>query len=301
MIAPIFDRRAIPPGFTFGEWRAPDGWRHRRFDWPADGAARGSILWCGGRGDFAEKYLEAMAHWHGRGWHVAGFDWRGQGGSGRILPGSGIGHYASFDPLLDDLAAFVAQWRAATPGPHVVIGHSMGGHLVLRALAEARVTADAAVLVAPMIGLRLPRVARVLVFMAGLFGLSMRPVWRDDAPRGKQARLTGSVERFADTDWWRGQDEALSDTIPSWGWLHAAFDSIARLRRAAVERVAIPVLAVATKRDRLVRWTEVRDAVARLPQGRLVTVDAAHEILREEDAARLEAMAAIDSFLESVA
>lgn len=301
MTAAPFDRRAIPAGFAFADWRSPDGWRHRRFDWPVDGPAKGSILWCGGRGDFAEKYLEAMAHWHGRGWHVAGFDWRGQGGSGRILPGSLIGHYASFDPLLDDLAAFVAEWRAATPGPHVVIGHSMGGHLVLRALAEGRVTADAAVLVAPMIGLAVPRVARLLAFLAGLFGLSMRPVWRDLDHPGKQARLTGSVERFDDSGWWRGRHDWLSDTIPSWGWLHAAYDSIARLRRADLSRVAVPVLAVASRRDRLVAWRAIRAAVARLPRGRLVTLDGAHELLREADPVRLAAYAAIDGLLEEVA
>ena len=58
----------------------------------------------------------------------------------------------SFDPLIDDLAALLADWRAATPGPHVAIGHSMGGHLLLRALVERRPALDAAVLVAPMIG-----------------------------------------------------------------------------------------------------------------------------------------------------
>ena len=108
--------------------------RARRLGAAADGLAakgrkkaRGSLIFANGRGDFIEKYLEAYAHWHGRGWNVTAFDWRGQGGS----RGAGFG-YESFDLLIDDLAALLADWREGNPGPHVAIGHSMGGHLLLR-------------------------------------------------------------------------------------------------------------------------------------------------------------------------
>ena len=38
------------------------------------------------------------------------------------------GHIDDFSTWVDDLAALWADWRAATPGPHVLAGHSMGGH-----------------------------------------------------------------------------------------------------------------------------------------------------------------------------
>src|SRR3954471_15528068 len=131
--ADSFDRRAIPPGAAFRTWAAPDGWPYRILDWPqglegkpARGEVpgrkqRGSLLFAGGRGDFIEKYLEADAHWHDRGWDVTAFDWRGQGGSRGTIVG---GHLDSFDPLVDDLAALIVDWRGRTPGPHVAIGHS---------------------------------------------------------------------------------------------------------------------------------------------------------------------------------
>jgi len=140
-------RRVHPSGAAFGRWLAPDGWPLRRMDWRREGQARGSLIFANGRGDFIEKYLEAYAHWHGRGWNVTAFDWRGQGGS----RGAGFG-FERFDVLIDDLAALLADWRERTPGPHVAIGHSMGGHLLLRCLVERRPDLDAAVLVAPMIG-----------------------------------------------------------------------------------------------------------------------------------------------------
>ena len=82
-------------------------------DWPQpDGVRpRGSLIFAGGRGDFIEKYLEALGHWHARGWQVTSFDWRGQGAS--AAPGAAA---ASLDPLVDDFAALLGDWRAAGRG-----------------------------------------------------------------------------------------------------------------------------------------------------------------------------------------
>src|SRR3546814_6229454 len=87
-----------------------------------------------------------MGHWHGRGWNVDSFDWRGQGESRGTIVG---GHVESFDPLVADCAALLEQWIEATPLPHVAVGHSMGGHLLLRSIAEHRPAPAGAVLVGP--------------------------------------------------------------------------------------------------------------------------------------------------------
>jgi len=150
---PGIDRRAIPPSATESRWFAPDHYPIRRIDWPgtAGAARRGSLLFLPGRGDSYEKYLETLDHWHAQGWRVTASDWRGQAGSGRLGLDAVTGHVSDFAIWVDDLAALWVQWRAATPGPHVVAGHSMGGHLVLRAVAEGRIDPDAVVLSAPML------------------------------------------------------------------------------------------------------------------------------------------------------
>src|SRR5687768_234271 len=101
-----FDRRAYPADATFSIWHAEDGWPIRRMDWlqAAGAPVRGSLVFAGGRGDFIEKYLEALAHWHGRGWNVTAFDWRGQGASRGADPSQ---IQPSLDPLVADAAAFV--------------------------------------------------------------------------------------------------------------------------------------------------------------------------------------------------
>jgi len=294
-----------PAGARFGIWPAPDGWPLRRMDWPQDGQgkARGSLVFAAGRGDFIEKYLEAFAHWHEGGWNVTAFDWRGQGGS----LGAGFG-FESFDVLVDDLAALLAGWCAHAPGPHVAIAHSMGGHVLLRALIERRPALDAAVLVAPMIAVNsaptpswlAPTVANA---MCGL-GLGPMPMWktvpamrRPGAQR--QRNLTGSLERYEDEAWWWEREPAWNLGAPSWTWLRAAFRSASAFTPAALAGVDIPVLLLGAKRDRLVSAGAIARAARRLPRAELeIYAEAAHELLREADPVRLAALARIDAFLD---
>ena len=295
------DRRRHPEGMTFHHWTAADGWRLRAFDWPAP-ASRGKLLFLGGRGDFVEKYLEALAHWHAGGWHVTGFDWRGQGGSGRILPDPLVNHLDAFDPLLDDLAGFVAHWRA-TPGPHVAVAHSMGAHLLLRLLAERGVRLDAAVLAAPMIALRAgPLGTRAIAALAGgaiLAGRAQRRVWEGDAGN-VGGRMTSCADRQADKLWWKAEVPAIASGAPTWGWIRAACRSIAHVTPAALARVETPALLLVSRRDPIVSAPSVLRAARALPRGQVqVWPGQGHELLREADAVRLAVFARIDAFLSA--
>ncbi|WBO23496.1 alpha/beta fold hydrolase [Sphingomonas abietis] len=288
----------------FPVWIAADGWRHRAYDWPADGAPRGSLIFQSGRADFIEKYLEACDHWHRGGWAVEGFDWRGQGGSRRFAEGLQPDDRLSFDPLIDDLVAFVADWKARTPAPHVLVAHSMGGHVALRACAERGMVLDALVLVAPMLALNtgfIPRpIAQMLIGGARLAGLGHRAAWTDDPddPR-RQFRLTASRERYEDSQWWKTERPGMGLGTPTWNWLGAAMAGARRIgRRGALARVTTPVLLLAAGFDKLVRDSAIEAAAWRLPVGEFRLLPTArHEMLREADDNRLPALAAIDDFL----
>jgi lysophospholipase len=307
MATKAFDRRAIPAEARLGAWRAADGWTLRRLDWrQPKGRARGSLLYAGGRGDFIEKYLEIQHHWFERGWNVTAFDWRGQGGSRGTIED---GHLDSFDPLVEDLAGLVAAWRAEAKGPRVAIGHSMGGHLLLRGLAERELGLDAAVLTAPMLAINSapvpPLAAMATATLMTAIGLGRRPAWHQPEapqPRGslRQTLLTGCAERYEDELYWWKQEPGYHLGAPSWGWLKAAYESCARLTSDRLAAVETPVLLVGTDRDRLVDPAAIRRAARLLPHAELLMFPAAgHEILREADAVRLEALARIDAFLDA--
>lgn len=303
MSAPLPNpRRTIPAGMAFTKWRARDGWPLRSFSWPQKGKARGSMLFLNGRGDFVEKYLEVLIHWHKAGWSLAGFDWRGQGGSGRHLTDPLTCHQPSFDPLVGDLAGFVAEWIGATPGPHVIVAHSMGGHLTLRMLAESALAIDAAVLACPMIDMRVAgltgRILGLIARTAGLLGLRERKVWhRDIGDVG--GRMTSCPERRSDKVWWKKTHPEIASGPPSWGWVLAARKSIQKLSPRALAQIETPILLLGTQSDPVVDVRAIRRAAATLPHAEIaIFAGGGHELLREADARRLPVMERIDAFLE---
>lgn len=303
-------RRRHPDGATITRWRAPDGWSLRVFDWPAqDGACRGSILFQGGRGDFIEKYLESFAHWQAHGWRVTAFDWRGQGGSGRTTPAAHVGHIADFAEFVADLRAFWADWSATAVGPRIAMGHSMGGHLVLRALAEGAIDPAAVVLIAPMLGLKAPIAPRVGEAVAALMtrlGDPSRAAWKgNERPhtlKSRQSLLTHDDARYADELWWQSQDATLLTGPPSWRWLAEGFASTRRLNAsAALAGIRTPVLMLVAEADALVDPKAALTVAGTLPDARVVRfgAESAHEILREVDSVRARALAEIDAFLDA--
>lgn len=308
MATSLMDRRAIPAGARIDRWTAPDGWEHRLFDWRAEEApARGSILFQGGRGDIFEKYLESFAHWHEAGWNVTSFDWRGQGGSGRLTPAANCGHIEDYADYVRDLRDFWAAWAGANPGPHVAMGHSMGGHLVLRALTEGGIAPDVAVLVAPMLGFKPgifgPFAERAATFLGGL-GDTARPAWKgNEKPYTTETRaslLTHDRDRYADEIWWQTHDPSIVTGPPSWRWVIEGFRSIREL--AADPRLGemrVPTLMLVAEKDGLIDGKAALALAPRLPDVRVVRFgkESAHEILREADAVRDCALDAIDSFL----
>jgi lysophospholipase len=316
VIAPAIDRRAIPPAAQESVWRARDGHAIRRIDWPGaprpDEALRGSILFFPGRGDFYEKYLETLEEWHRAGWRVTAADWRGQAGSGRLGKDAVTGHIEDFAIWIDDLADFWADWAASTPGPHILAGHSMGGHLVLRALVEARVAPDAVVLSAPMVGVKGPGLPLPVLHSAARImcaaGDPTRPAWKwsekpGELPTGRAALLTHDAARYEDESAWRELRPELVMGPASWRWVERAYASWKRLEApGALEQVAAPVLILSTSVDALVSHPANIRAAARLPRGELLAFgpEAAHEILREADAVRSRAMQAISDFLDRV-
>ena len=308
------DRRAIPAAAVESRWHADDGHELRRIDWPRPGAATpGSLLFLPGRGDFYEKYLESLEEWHRGGWQVTAADWRGQGGSGRLGDDETTGHIEDFSVWVRDLAQFWAEWKASNPGPHVLVAHSMGGHIVTRALIEGAVDPNAVVLSAPMLGMAGPPLPLGLLhWVAGLMrriGSPKRPAWKwsekpGEMPTRRRNLLTHDDARYEDELWWREHRPELTMGPGSWGWVERAYASTKVLEKpGAMEGVDVPVLLVSTSNDKLVTHAAAVRASKRFPKGELAEYgnEAHHEILREVPAVRDRAMANIADFFDRVA
>lgn len=109
----------------------PDGAALSRRDWPAAGVARGTVLIVHGLGEHKGRYERVAAPLAAQGWRVTAYDHRGHGES----PGP-RGAIPDEEALLRDLAAVVDALRAERSGPLLLLGHSMGGLIAARFVAE---------------------------------------------------------------------------------------------------------------------------------------------------------------------
>ena len=148
----------VPEGGRVGYFLTQDKVRIRYAVWPKlAGTHRGTVCIAQGRTEFIEKYFETIEDFRKRGFSVATFDWRGQGGSDRLIGNKSLGYVDRFDDYWCDLKSFHAEILLPDcPPPFYLVGHSMGGLVSLFAGMHDRLMFDRIFLSAPMVGLDRP-------------------------------------------------------------------------------------------------------------------------------------------------
>jgi lysophospholipase len=276
--------------------------------WSAPGTPRGTILLLTGRGEFIEKYAtEVVGELLARDFAVAALDWRGQGLSDRPLPEHDAGHIDSFATYIADLQRFVDTVVAPDAArPVIAVCHSMGGHILMRYLAEQGAgPIQGAVIVSPMTGLQrelflrsilmllpeVPTVEHRYLFGTGPFVFLAREFASNF--------VTHDERRYRWTEAWFGADPRLSLGGPTVGWARQAARSMtACLAPGYLERIEIPVLLFSAGQDKIVDAASHGPIVARMKHARHVTfAEAKHEIMMETDDIRARFWAEFDRFV----
>jgi alpha-beta hydrolase superfamily lysophospholipase len=125
-------------------------------DWPL-AQARGAVLIVHGLSEHSGRYAE-LAQWlRARGYAVRSYDQRGHGRT----PGR-RGALRRADDLLDDLTAIHRDYARALGHVPLVLGHSMGGVVVVRSVLDGRIAPGAVVLSSPALRSWEPRWRRAL-------------------------------------------------------------------------------------------------------------------------------------------
>jgi len=141
-----------------------DGMRLSLRRWPAPGKAHGTVQIVHGLGEHIGRYEGLARRLNAAGWHVAGHDQRGHGRSEGAR-----GALARPHALLADLSAVSDHFRSG--GKHVLLGHSMGGVVAGRFVAESLMNEarrwsreiDGLVLSSPALDVRGGRLRRALL------------------------------------------------------------------------------------------------------------------------------------------
>ena len=298
----------IPPGGA-AEWvTGAGGAQLRAALFMPKVKARGSVVLSTGRTEAIEKYFEVIQDLLDRGFVVLCQEWRGQGLSHRDLPDRLKGHAKGVQPYLEDYAAILAAFEARLPKPWLAIGHSMGGCLTLMALAKGQASRFVgAVLCAPMLGVRAPPMAGLLVAVNLLLGKSADYA-RPPAGNPYEEAFEGNVLTHDPVRFARGRaliaaNHDLALSAPTWGWMDFALKATGHLGvKANLQGVKIPVLIVSAADDKLVTDTAQRQAAADLPDGQFISVlGAEHEILMETDDKRDQFWTAFDALADKIA
>ena len=304
-LAPESDNPA-PPGAIEEEVRTADGVRLRTVRWTPASATRGTVAIFGGRGEFAEKYYEAAGDLLARGFAVAILDWRGQGGSQRLLRNPKKGHVGDFSRFERDLEAFVARiLEPFCPKPWFGLGHSMGAAVLLLVDEAGRCPFDRLILTSPMIavkGVAHKGPTGLLVGALGALGLgrAFAPGTGGDSFWSRPFEgnvFTTDPARFARIARLVETSPHLFLGGPTIGWARAAFRAMRRFEHPKF-RTRTPILIVAAGADQVTDSVAAERLAARLEGGRICIVDGAeHEILIERDDLRDQFWAAFDAFI----
>ena len=292
-----------------------DGVRLRTASWePAPSVVRhGVCAVLDGHTEFIEKYVEVVDELAARGFAGAILDWRGQGGSERALADPLKAHVVDFKDYNADLRVFMDEVVAPLTqgqGSPLALAHSMGAHILMRALHANPQMFAAAVMIAPMLWPQTQGypgwLVRALSSAHGHLGLSQAWVWgmqqRDPLRlRYEDNRVSSDRGRFARTQKLLTANPALRLAGPSWGWLDAAYRSMVAMRRPGfAESITTPCLIFGAGRDRVVSTDAIRDFARRLPHGTYIELaDAEHEILMENDSIRTRFWHAFDAFVSN--
>ena len=300
----------VPESARVGFFTTPDKVKLRYATWPKSlGKQRGTICLVQGRGEFIEKYFETIENFRQRGFAVATFDWRGQGGSDRLIGNKSLGHVDRFEDYGMDLKSFHGEiLLPECPPPFYLVGHSMGGLVSLFAAAQDRMMFDRVFLSAPMLALdRQPlsmagmaRVAAALSFL----GLGHLPVRRRSEQPASAASfpnnpLTGDMMRYLRMVDIVDACPSLGIGAPTIGWVAAAMAAMAEAGSAHFPgRLGIPLLMLAAARDEIVSTHAIEQLGLRLRTGRhQVIAGARHELFMESNAIRGQVLAAFDAFI----
>ncbi len=301
--------RPIPAGVRAGTITTPDRIAIRYARWEATGAPRrGTVVLCQGRAEFIEKYFEVVDELRARGFGVLAFDWRGQGGSGRLLSDLRKGHvrrFADFQIDLDTVMSVVGLPDCRPP--FYALGHSMGGAVLIEAAHGGRTWFDRMVLSAPMVALaqvRSPSLIRPLATALSLAGMSGSIV-----PGGSTAPValkpfegnpvTSDPVRYARAAAYAEADARLGLGAPTVGWLREALAVTRRFAHPLYTRpIRQPMLLVGAARDPLIDTPRVEEFARRLKTGSAVVIPGSrHEPLHERDEIRAQFWAAFDAFV----
>lgn len=296
----------VPANASAGYFESFDGCRLRYAIFKADiQLARGTIVLLHGRNETIEKYFETIGDLTALGFWVATFDWRGQGGSDRLLKKPLCGHVRRFTDYQRDLELFLE--RLVLPDtrlPFFIVAHSTGGLVALATAPRLATRIERMVLSAPFVELSGQSLGRrAVAFLARaacLLGLGNMTMGSYAHPTPFEGNgLTSDRRRFERNNAVLTAFPELQLGRPTARWLDEAFRTMKRVNdQDFLGSIRVPTLILGGARDPIVPLRALENLDQRFRAGHLIAIDGArHELFHERDIFRDQLLAAIEAFV----
>ncbi len=271
-----------------------------------------TILFLEGRASFIEKHSETVQDLLNQGHDVWVFDWRGQGGSSRLLENPQKMHIDHYETYLKDLHQIVHELvKTKARFPLIFLGVSFGGHLALRYALKYETDMEGMILVSPMLDIYtkpFPYAFARALTKAAVF-LGFEKVYA--AGYGDYNPVTDHFEKNINThDRFRYecQRELCINNMPlvtggpTYGWVNATFASIDYIQQSGLlESIKVPSLILSADLDKVVNNSRDQQVCRRMLNCHQKTYSKAfHNIPNEKDIIRNKFLSDVDHFIKNI-
>ena len=299
----------IPEGVFAGYVQTPDRKDIRFARWKAmSHPSKGTILLLHGRTEFIEKTFETVTNLRQAGFEVLTFDWRGQGGSSRLLKNPRAGYIDDYEDYVTDLETiFQSVALPDCKGPYYIVAHSTGALISLFAAPKFGNKIRRMVLCSPFLGITgYPITQRTIkILSASLYSLGMGTVYlagsdTPDESKGFSGNIyTNDLRRFSRNRKLAEDFRELTIGGITAAWVYASIRCIEEVFDPDFhDKISIPTLLIAAGNDQIVPNSEVEVMGRYLRTGTTLTIDGArHEMFQEHDKFREQLLAAITAFI----
>lgn len=306
------DFNPMPANAVAGMALTPDGINLRYAHWKTTNPpCKGTVLLLHGRAEYIEKLYETVTDLREKGFDVLTFDWRGQGGSDRMLEDRRRGFVEHFDQYITDLDTILTD--IALPdcrAPYYILSHSTGSLVALLAAPMFANRIRRMVVTSPLLGFKsIPVAQSTLKWIVGtlhVLGLGDRYMAGGATPDENRAfsgnRLTADLKRFQRNSEFAGQFRDTTIGGPTASWIFAAIRAMEIANDPDFyNRISIPTLIVCAGNDEVVDNQAAEFLGRRLRSGSCLTIPGAkHELLQERDRVREQLLAAFHAFIPGV-
>lgn len=299
----------VPEGAVSGLVKTPDDMDLRFARWKAtQSPVKGTVILLHGRSEFIERTYETVGELRKKGFDVLTFDWRGQGGSSRVLYDRMRGYIDDFEDYITDLDTIMKE--IALPdcnGPFFILAHSTGSLIALLAAPRIATQVERMVLSSPFLGIGKQPISapmvKILAQTMTMLGLGEVYLAGSSNP-GSEQKFEGNIHT-SDPERFKRNKQLLKDFPelaiggPTAAWVYASCKAMETVADSDFcKTVTIPSLFVMSGDDAVVSNRASERVVRKLRSAKSLTVfGARHELLQEKDIYREQLLAAFDAFV----